>query len=131
MPLNKLFCPVFHIFQIKNLRIMYKLFLLSIIIFAFNLPFGYWRANVRKFSLQWALAIHLPIPVVIFIRIYSNVGFSLESYIFFVTAFFLGQFAGKKLFLFLKENYELRLTSCLVMDMARNKLFLSASKIND
>jgi len=104
---------------------MIKLLELSIIIFLFNLPFGYWRANVRKFSIQWALAIHLPIPVVIFIRIYSNVGFSIESYIFFVTAFFLGQFAGNKLFIYWKEKYSASLTSCLVMDLVNRKKIFS------
>ena len=96
-----------------------KLFLLSVFIFLLNVPFGYWRANVKKFSKQWALAIHLPIPFVIAIRIFSNVGFGIETYVFFVSAFFLGQFAGKKIFEIFKEKFRVPLTSCLVMDLRK------------
>ncbi len=99
---------------------MLKLFLLALLIFFFNIPFGYWRANVKKFSLQWALAIHLPIPFIILIRIVSNVGFGIESYVFFVSAFFFGQLSGKKLFEYLKLKKG-SLTSCLVMDLVRIK----------
>ncbi len=71
-----------------------KLVLISVLIFVMNIPFGYWRANVRKFSLQWALAIHLPVPFIILLRIYSEVGFQWFTYVFFVSAFFLGQRIG-------------------------------------
>ena len=36
------------------------LFVVALVVFLLNIPFGYWRANVRKFSLQWGLAIHIP-----------------------------------------------------------------------
>ncbi len=96
-----------------------KLFLLSLLIFVFNVPFGYWRANVKKFSLQWALAIHVPIPFIIILRIVSDVGFGIESYVFFVAAFFLGQLTGKKLFESFKTKNFSQLSSCLPMDLVR------------
>ena len=35
---------------------------------AINLPFGAWRTTTRKFSWQWFLSIHLPIPAIFIIR---------------------------------------------------------------
>ncbi|HEX9016178.1 MAG TPA: hypothetical protein VF960_09310, partial [Chloroflexota bacterium] len=61
-----------------------------------NLPFGYWRANVRKFSLQWALAIHVPVVLAIALRILGGVPFEPATLAVMVAAFFLGQTAGQK-----------------------------------
>ncbi len=99
-----------------------KLVTISIIIFLFNIPFGYWRANVKKFSLQWALSIHLPIPVVIILRIYGGVGFALYTYPILVGAFFSGQYLGTRIFNSFKKNKPFEPTSCLVMDIKRNIL---------
>ncbi|MFA5123907.1 hypothetical protein [Zavarzinia sp.] len=41
---------------------------------ALNLPFGAYRATVRKLSWQWFLAIHLPIPFVIAMRLSFGLG---------------------------------------------------------
>ncbi len=70
------------------------LFLVAIIIFIINLPFGFWRENQKRFSLKWFLAIHIPVPIIIAIRIYSDVGFEWYTYPLFITAFFLGQLSG-------------------------------------
>lgn len=72
----------------------YMLALAALLVFILNLPFGYWRANTKKFSLFWFLAIHLPIPLVVLIRIKSNIGFVWYSYPIMVGAFFLGQRVG-------------------------------------
>ncbi|MFZ1291838.1 MAG: hypothetical protein WAR79_17200 [Melioribacteraceae bacterium] len=69
--------------------------LAAIIIFLLNLPFGYWRSKVKKFSWQWFLAIHLPVPFVVLIRIFSNIGFQFYTYPILIGSFFLGQFLGK------------------------------------
>ena len=37
--------------------------------FALNLPFGAYRVTVRKLSLKWLLAIHLPIPFIFLLRL--------------------------------------------------------------
>jgi hypothetical protein len=97
-----------------------KLLLVSIIVFIINIPFGYWRANVKKFSLQWALAIHLPIPFIIALRIYSDIGFALYTYPILVTAFFLGQYIGSKYYSKRKLSGIVPVTSCLFMDLYRN-----------
>jgi hypothetical protein len=67
------------------------------IVFLLNLPFGYWRARVRKFSAQWILAVHLPVPLVIACRIFSGLGWHLITFPVMIGAFFCGQFVGGKL----------------------------------
>ncbi len=71
--------------------------LVTTAVFIINIPFGMWREGSRKFSLPWFLAIHLPIPIVVILRISTGLGFSLHSYVFLISAFFLGQFTGGKL----------------------------------
>lgn len=73
-----------------------RLALVALAVFVLNLPFGYWRAGTRKFSWQWALAIHLPVPFVILLRVYSGLGWQLLSFPVLIFAFFLGQFAGAR-----------------------------------
>lgn len=63
-------------------------------VFILNLPFGFWRGGVRKFSLAWFLAVHLPIPVIVALRMASGLGFHLSTFPFMIGAFFAGQFAG-------------------------------------
>jgi len=75
-----------------------KLILITILVFVFNIPFGYWRANVKKFSTQWALAIHIPVPFIVAARIFSNIGFAWYTYVFLVSAFFGGQKFGAYLY---------------------------------
>ncbi len=97
---------------------MVKLLLISLVVFALNIPFGYWRANVRKFSLHWALAIHLPVPVIIALRIFSGLGFAWYTYVFMVFAFFMGQRLGGVLLKRFRESGN-EVSSCLVMDLYR------------
>lgn len=97
-----------------------NLLLVTLSVFVFNIPFGYWRANVKKFSLQWAFAIHIPVPLIIVLRIYSNIGFAFYTYPILVGAFFLGQISGKLIYNKRKILNRLPLTSCMVMDLVRN-----------
>jgi len=73
-----------------------NLWVVAAIVLALNLPFGYWRSKVRKFSPSWFASIHLPVPFVIAIRIYSDLGFELRTYPVLLAAFFFGQFLGGK-----------------------------------
>lgn len=97
-----------------------NIFFVTIIVFLFNIPFGYWRANVKKFSLQWVLAIHIPVPFIILLRVYSKIGFAFYTYPILVGAFFIGQFTGKYLFDRRKKLNRLPLTSCIIMDFVRD-----------
>jgi len=94
-----------------------NLILVTLAVFVINIPFGYWRANVKKFSVQWFLSIHVPIPFVVLLRIYGGIGFALYTYPIIVAAFFGGQFYGKILFSKFLKKADVVLSSCLVMDL--------------
>ncbi len=83
---------------------MTNLLVIALIVFILNLPFGYWRAGVNKFSLSWFLAIHVPVPVVIALRFIAGLGWNLTNVPVLVCAFFAGQFLGGKLKLLIKEK---------------------------
>jgi hypothetical protein len=63
-------------------------------IFLINLPFGYWRAGLRKLSVPWFIAIHAPVPLVIALRFALGLPFSWTNLPFFVAAYFAGQAVG-------------------------------------
>ena len=73
------------------------LWTVALLVFVIDLPFGYWRASVRRLSPQWFLAFLTPVPIVIALRIYSGFGFKLISFPVITGAFFLGQFVGGRL----------------------------------
>jgi hypothetical protein len=91
----------------------------ALIIFFFNIPFGYWRANVKKFSIQWVLAIHIPVPVVIAFRFFAGIGFAFITYPVLICAFFGGQFTGSKIYHIFNNHDNFTVTSCLFTDIIR------------
>ena len=91
---------------------------LGIGIAVLNLPFGYWRANTVKLSRQWFLAVHLPVPLVIVLRLWFGFGWSAVP--FFVACFALGQWLGGRLQQASWFNGSAPKTSCLVMDALRS-----------
>jgi hypothetical protein len=70
---------------------------IAFLIFAMNLPFGAWRARLRKLSPAWFVAIHLPVVLAIAMRILMGVPFRLTTLPVYVAAFFFGQLAGGRL----------------------------------
>lgn len=63
--------------------------------FFLNIPFGHLRNFTRKFSWQWFLCIHTPIPVLAYFRIKSGIPW---HYIFlFLFLAILGQVVGARL----------------------------------
>ncbi len=69
-----------------------KLILVLVFTVLINLPFGYWREGLRKFSLPWWLAIHLPIPLVIALRIGLNIPYATVPLV--IGAAVIGQWQG-------------------------------------
>lgn len=71
--------------------------LLLVLLFAMllNIPFGYWRQGLRKLSVLWFLAIHLPILVIIPLRL--SLGISKASIPFVIIAAVLGQIIGGRI----------------------------------
>ncbi|MCB2195597.1 MAG: hypothetical protein KQH79_07040 [Bacteroidetes bacterium] len=94
---------------------MIELIGVSLFILILNIPFGYWRANVKLLSLQWYLAVHIPVPFIILLRILTDVGFGWQTYIYLVLAFFIGQRIGSLFRSQLKKHMEV--SSCLFMDL--------------
>jgi len=62
-----------------------------------NLPFGFWRASVRKFSPAWFLAVHAPVALIVALRLASGLGWRLITFPILVGAFLGGQFIGGRL----------------------------------
>jgi len=69
---------------------------IALLIFAMNLPFGAWRAGLRKLSPAWFVAIHLPVLLAILMRLAMGVPFRLVTLPLYVAAFFFGQLAGAR-----------------------------------
>lgn len=97
---------------------MTTLIIITILVFILNIPFGYWRVNVKRFSTQWFLAIHIPVPFIIAFRLLSGVGFDWYTYVFLVGGFFLGQKCGSMLIKWVHARCH-QDSSCLVMDLIR------------
>ena len=53
------------------------IFLLCLGTVLFNTPFGFYRVTLRRFSWQWFMAIHLPVPFIIIARIASGAGWTI------------------------------------------------------
>ena len=64
--------------------------------FVLNVPFGYWRAGVRKFSPQWFVAVHAVVPMVIGMRLAAGLPFRWSLFPLFVAAYFGGQYVGSR-----------------------------------
>jgi hypothetical protein len=73
------------------------LWTVAILVFLLNLPFGYWRASVRRLSPKWFLAALLPVLLVVALKIFSGLGWKPMTFPALVVAFLLGQFVGGKL----------------------------------
>ena len=94
----------------------------AILVFLLNLPFGYWRANELKLSTRWFLAIHIPVPFVIALRVFSGLGWQFITFPVLIGAFFAGQVIGGKFYLLRKNRPGSQVSSCLVMDLVGHKL---------
>lgn len=70
--------------------------LIALLIVLLNVPFGYWREGVRKFSPAWFAAVHLPVPLAVGLRYASGMGFRWATLPLFVAAFFAGQWLGSR-----------------------------------
>jgi hypothetical protein len=96
-----------------------NLWAMAIMVFLLNLPFGYWRANVGRFSWQWFLAIHLPVALAIALRLLWGLGWQFATLSVLAAVFFGGQLSGAKLHAWWGKHARRPVTSCLVMDLLR------------
>jgi hypothetical protein len=73
---------------------------------ALNLPFGFWRAGVRKFSPSWFVAVHGPVPMIVAMRFAAGLGWRLSTFPVLVGAFFGGQLLGGRVRAAIKSRQE-------------------------
>jgi hypothetical protein len=71
--------------------------IVAALVLAVNLPFGFWRAGVQKFTLPWFVAVHAPVPLVVGLRMLAGLRWRIGTLPILVGAFFLGQFLGGRL----------------------------------
>ncbi len=71
---------------------MEALFLTATLALAMNVPLGLWRANTRRLSLQWFVALHLAVPPIIALRLTLDVAFIYVPLL--IAVAILGQMAG-------------------------------------
>ena len=100
--------------------------IVSIIVVLLNIPFGYWRGNVKKFSWQWFLSVHFPVPVIAFLRIRLGLGWELITYPILVGSYFSGQFIGGKWHRIWKRS--MKVSSCLFNDILRSYWIIIISR---
>lgn len=66
-----------------------------LIVFLLNLPFGYLRSKSARFSKQWMMAVHIPVPFIFLLRLLSGFGWKVIPLL--MLSDIAGQFAGGKL----------------------------------
>jgi hypothetical protein len=52
---------------------MEKLTAIVFVTFLLNLPFGWLREGVKKFSAKWFAYVHAPIPLIVVMRIFAGI----------------------------------------------------------
>lgn len=90
-----------------------------VLVILLNIPFGYWRINVKKFSWQWFLSVHFPIPFIVVMRLGLHLGWGLITYPLLIGAYFFGQQLGAKLNQ--KWSNHMYVTNWLFYDLARKR----------
>jgi hypothetical protein len=62
-----------------------------------NLPFGFWRGGLRKFTPAWLVAVHAPVPLVVALRIGFGIRWGTATLPILLLAYFMGQYVGARL----------------------------------
>ncbi|EGW37477.1 putative membrane protein [Desulfosporosinus sp. OT] len=98
----------------------------SMVVVLLNIPFGYWRENVNKFSWQWLLAVHFSVPVIVFLRIWLGLGWHWTTFPILVGAYFCGQLIGAKWQRLWRKS--MRVSGCLPYDIVRCRWIILISR---
>jgi hypothetical protein len=92
--------------------------IVAVCTFVVNIFFGYWRANTRKFTLAWILAIHIPVPIAIGLRL-ALIGWNWYLIPAFVIDYAAGQYLGGKVRIWMSRQECVQLTSFLGADLGK------------
>ena len=79
----------------NRIGIIMELNELILMVFLINLPFGYMRSKATRFSRQWMMAIHIPVPFVFLLRVFSGLNWTVIPFL--VLSDIAGQMVGGKL----------------------------------
>lgn len=71
---------------------MTAIIILTLLAFIINLPFGYLRRKSKKYSLRWFLCIHIPVPIIILVRLLFHIDYRFIP--LFIFAAVSGQYLG-------------------------------------
>lgn len=71
------------------------IFGLTLFTLLLNIPFGYMRSKSKKFSIQWILYIHLPVPLIIYLRYMAGISYYFIPLMLAAAVF--GQFTGGRI----------------------------------
>ena len=74
-----------------------SLWVVAVVVAVLNVPFGFWRAGVRKFSLMWFISVHAPVPFIAVLRVLAGLSWHLNTVPALVAAYAAGQFLGGRL----------------------------------
>ena len=91
---TRFYRTLFFSYRRKGLLALQSVWVVAALVFALNLPFGFWRAGSHRFSRDWFLAVHIPVLVSIGLKFLAGIGSSLLTLPLFVGVFFLGQSVG-------------------------------------
>ncbi|AFQ43547.1 hypothetical protein Desmer_1556 [Desulfosporosinus meridiei DSM 13257] len=99
------------------------------LVIVLNIPFGYWRENVKRLSCQWFFAVHFPVLVMAFFRIHLGIGWGLSTVLLIGSAYFSGQWLGAKWNRTWKRS--MNVSNCLLRDIALSRwiIIYSAKKL--
>jgi hypothetical protein len=103
--------------------------IVTLVIFLINIFFGYWRSNTGKLTAQWIMAIHIPVPIAIGLRL-GLLGWNWFTLPIFVAAYAGGQFSGGKIRGRLKK-LAFPLTSFLAADLYRLLIVRQKRKMSE
>ncbi len=89
--------PELNILFSNMLSLEWRIFYTCLATIIVNLPFGYLRGGLQKFSVCWFIAIHAPVPLVILIRDFHGLDLTWTLAPFLLGSYFIGQFFGRKI----------------------------------
>jgi len=82
--------------------VLEKIIILSLLSYILNIPLGYLRAPLKKFSFLWFVYVHAAIPIIVAFRLFFNISIKFAPIFIFLAI--LGQITGSKLYFLKNKN---------------------------
>jgi len=78
--------------------------IILIIVLIINIPFGFWRTGLKRLSLKWFLAIHIPAAFSVTLKFIAGIEKKWWVIILSVVIFLIGQYIGQIIFNFVNKK---------------------------